>query len=291
MVDDRQAERRLARASFTGIEIPVSISIDGDVATSHRFQAYDGYTALAGLSWSLSLLANYVETGKVRRRGDFDGRGAVFARPLKEGSVAVDLMVSLANSTGTVPTAVIAGLTTAFFYDVLKRTIDRNLGIESQPTTPRLRALVEQKGGEVEALIAANEPALKQAHSIIGYGANIVNINGGPQILGTFDSVSKEYIDQDVLDDSIKIQDVSVASFNANSGHGSAFDFELGRVIPFKMRSDTLAKVKGVLSWGLYEYSRGTKKKITLKFMRVVALDGRVKKYIVLDATRIDEKL
>jgi hypothetical protein len=51
--------------------VPFRLVLTGDTADEHQFQGYDGYMALAGFAWTLSLISNYVETGKVRHRGGF----------------------------------------------------------------------------------------------------------------------------------------------------------------------------------------------------------------------------
>jgi hypothetical protein len=53
--------------------VPFRLVLTGETADEHQFQGYDGYMALAGFAWTLSLVSNYVETGEVRHRGDFPG--------------------------------------------------------------------------------------------------------------------------------------------------------------------------------------------------------------------------
>lgn len=95
---------------------------------------------------------------------------------------------------------------------------------------------------------------------------------------------TKDYVRLNVEDDNRLTKEVSVSAFNANSGYGSVFDGDLGHVVPFSMSRDTLRRYKGVFSWGLDQYVHNTGKKITADFTRILAMDGRAKRYIILSA-------
>jgi len=265
------------------VEIPFRVKIDGGDASRHELPAYDGFMALAGFSLSLSLVTNYVETGKIRRRGDFVGRSSVKALPIEEGSVLTDFIVRMAEPVvlGSVASGAAA---TSFLYDVFKRTIDRNLGNDTTVATDQLAELERTKYGDLEALVAATEPSVRQAHTVIGDGAKVINMFGGTHLVGHFDIETKAYVEGSYTDNTIREKNVSVASFNVNSGYGGVFDEDLGRVVPVKLTKQSLARAKAVLSWGLDQYANGTGNKISLKYFTVLALDKTVKQYIVVDA-------
>lgn len=267
-------------------EVPFEIQLDGGDASHHLLPAYDGYTALAGFSLSLSLITNYVETGTIRRRGEFVGRSAVKAYAISEGSVLSKFKVYLESIGGFAGLNLSPSDATALLHDTVKRTIDRNLGIEPNPQTNSLKYLERTRGGDLEALVAATEPSIRQAHSVIGDGARVMNIFGGSHQIGSFDIGTKQYVEGFYFDNTIRQRDFSVASFNANSGHGGVFDNDLGRVVPFAMKTEVLRKVRPVFSWGLDQYANGTGEKISVKYTTVLALDDTVKKYQVIGATR-----
>lgn len=177
-----------------------------------------------------------------------------------------------------------AAVARRFFYDLYQRTIDRNLGIRSEPNTDELGNLLRRRDGDVEALVAAIEPAVKQAHNVVGEGAQLVNIFGGVPKIGVFDEDTKRYVRSTVTDESRQVKDVSVASFNVNSGYGGVFDEDLGRIVTIKLTKHTLHTAKSVLSWGLDQYANGTGAKVTLKYYTLRALDGTPKQYVVVDA-------
>ncbi|RYF31947.1 MAG: hypothetical protein EOO38_31335, partial [Cytophagaceae bacterium] len=57
------------------------LKLTGGLADRHEMEGYDGFNALASSAFALSLVANYVETGKIRHKGDFKLRHAVHAKP------------------------------------------------------------------------------------------------------------------------------------------------------------------------------------------------------------------
>lgn len=269
------------------VETPFRLKMTGGDADRHMFQAYDGYTALAGFSLTLSLVTNYVETGEIRHRGNFEGRGLVKARPIEEGSVVADFVVKLAKASVLGMVGVSETAASRLLVDLTKRTIDRNLGNQTDAASPELQMLEEGRDtrGDLEALVAATEPSVKQTHNVIGFGAQSLDIYGGTKKLGNYNPSTKAYVSGSYLDKNIREKNVSVASFNVNTGSGGAYDFELKRVIPISVNKDTLSSAKSILTWGIDQYANTTGGLVTLRYQTILALDDTVKKYIVIDAS------
>ncbi|MCS4091370.1 hypothetical protein [Rhizobium sp. BK176] len=268
-------------------QIPFRLHLSGDTADQHQFQGYDGYMALAGFAWALSLISNYADTGKIRQRGDFEGRHAVRAKAPAEGSVIADFIVYLHNNPQAVFGVAAGGLAApAFLYALANRVINRNLGEANAATDQTLAQLLARRSGDIEALVAISEPPIRQAHGVIGNGARKIEISGGFNILNTFDEKTRDYVKLNVEDDNEITKLVSVSAFNANSGYGSVFDGDLGHVVPFSMSRETLKRHKVIFSWGLDQYVQGTGRKIELTFTRILAMDGRPKRYVVLSALK-----
>lgn len=268
-------------------QVPFVLKLTGDTADQHQFQGYDGYMALAGFAWALSLISHYADTGQIRQRGDFDGRHAVRAKAPTEGSVVAEFVVYLQHNPEAVFGIAAGGLTApAFLYALANRVINRNLGEANGETDKALAPLLSRRGGDVEALVAISEPPIRQAHGVIGNGAKKIQISGGFNILNTFNEDTRDYVKLNVEDNNVKKKSVSVSAFNANSGYGSVFDKDLGHVVPFSMSRETLRRHKAVFSWGLDQYVTGTGRTIDLTFTRILSMDGRPKRYIVMSATR-----
>lgn len=264
--------------------VPFRLSLSGDTADRHQFQAYDGYMALAGMARTLSLVTHYAETGKIRQKGDFEGRHAVTATAPRPGSIIVDLAVLLeAVPSQVFGVAAVAGA--PFLYALVNRVLARNLG-EPPSGDAVLAPILEKKAGDLEALVAVSEAAIRQAHTVIGNGATAMQIIGGANVLNTFDEDTKEYVQGTVVDEKVQKSHFSVSAFNANSGYGSVFDASLGRTVPFKMTRATLSGVRTVFSWGLDQYTNRTGLGIVATFTRELALDGRPKRYVMTGAIK-----
>lgn len=269
------------------VQVPFQLVLTGDTADQHQFQGYDGYMALAGFAWTLALVSNYSETGTIRHRGDFLGRDAVRASPISQGSIIADFLVLLQqNPAEVLGLGAIAVSVPAFLHDLVNRVIARNLGEEKPPSTELLKRLIERRDGDIEALVARVEPAIRQTHSIIGKGAKNVKILGGFNVLNNFNQDTADYVKLNVEDNEIMEDEFSVAAFNVNSGYGSVYDSNLGRTVPISMTREVLRKVSHVFTWGLDQYANNTGEKIRMKYTRILTMDSTPKRYVVSSAGR-----
>jgi hypothetical protein len=272
-------------------EVPFRLKLTGDTADRHQFQGYDGYMALAGFAWTLALVTNYAETGKIRLRGEFLGRDAVRATTPARGSIVADFTVWLQQNPAQVLGIGGAGVgASGLLYDLVRRVIGRNLGQDDAPHTKLLTQLLARRGGDIEALVAKVEPAIRQTLAVIGKGAAKMQILGGHNIINTYDEGTRDYVKLNVEDDNRREKDFSVSAFNVNSGYGSVFDNDLGRTIPISMSRDVLRRTNSVFTWGLDQYANKTGGRISMKYTRILAMDGTPKRYVVLAAERLTRR-
>jgi hypothetical protein len=270
--------------------VPFKVRLKGGNADEHRFPGYDGYMAMAGISRILSLTANYVETSKVRQRGDFEGRKLVQGSTPLQGSVLFDLNVFLSSNPQAVFGALAGGLGAGTLLTLLfNRVLNRNLGEKNEVVDRSLENFTRRKGGDIEALVAISEPAIRQAHQVIGNGVSKMEIVGGFRILNTFDKDTKEYVSSSFEDRALQKGYFSVSAFNANSGYGSVFDFDLGRSVPFRMDAEKLRVFKGDFSWGLDQYATNKPGKLEIVFTRILAMDKTPKRYNIIRVARLDD--
>lgn len=270
------------------VNLPIKVILTGQDADNHELPAYDGLSSLAGLSLAATLITHYAATGRIRRRGHFDSRARVRLQSVKPGSVLFGLVIEFVASNPFilgVGGTLVGGVASSALYDLIKLIVKKNIGHSHEPQTQAVAVLSSQRGGDLEALADATEPGLRQAHAIIRNGADRMEIIGKKdQPISIFDGATKDYISQSIVDDEVIVKDVSVAAFNANSGHGRVFDHELGRTVAIYIPEHSQKAFKSVLGWGLNEYAKGTSQTISVKFSRILAWDGRPKKYIILDA-------
>jgi len=270
------------------IIVPYELKLTGGLANRHQFEAYDGYSGLAGFARTLSLVSHYVETGRIRQRGDFEGRHSILSRAPREGSVVADFLVVLQDNPAFLLGPAAAALGSKAIFDTLvKRVFDQNLGDVAEGN--QLPNALESKLGDVETLVAVTEAPIRQTHHVIAAGADKVSVLSGSTVIKKLDQNTRDYVMLDVHDPTISCKDVNVSAFNANSGYGSVFDFELGRNVAFSMKRENLAKFRQIFSWGLDQYTRRTGNKVNICFSTVKWMDGRAKRYNVVDAAKVEK--
>jgi hypothetical protein len=260
-----------------------SLKLRGGMADRHLMEGYDGFTALAGAAWTLSLVTNYVETGKIRHRGDFVGRHAVIAEPMERGSLIANFRVLLqrdAAHTFDLPDASSSSL----LYGLVRRVIHRNTGISSDALNDETEQVIDDHGGDVEALVSATEPSLRRAHDAIGDSAQNVDWIGGFSMMGNLNPESKAYMKDTIAENKLITRDVTVSGFFGNTGRGLIFDPTLGHNISVSMSRDTLSSIGTVFSYGLDQYLNKTGNTIRISFMRMLSSDGRPKHYVIKNA-------
>lgn len=266
--------------------VSFKLRMTGGLTDIHQIEAYDGYTSLAGAAFTLSLITNYVETGEIRHRGNFVGRHAVRALPMQPGSLIADLAVYLQGQPSSIFGAAAGASGAGLLYGLVNRVVSRNIGITPAPLNPETAALLKKKEGDIEALVAISEPSLRQAHEVIGNGADEVEWIGGINTMARLDTGTKHYMRSSIHDKELIVRDVPVSGFYGNTGHGSVFDPSLGRIVPIGMNKATLETYGPIFSWGLDQYTNRTGRKVRIKFTRILAVDGRPKRYVIGSATK-----
>jgi hypothetical protein len=178
-----------------------------------------------------------------------------------------------------------SGLAVNGVYDLGKLVLNRAIGNEPTGIAQEVKALDEARGGDIEALVEATEPALKEAHYGIGTTIQqIVIINGNNTApIVQFDSSSKDYLRSDILKNTV-IRDVSVAALNVNDKTGRVYILDLQKTVPFKISKEASARTLVNLSRGLSGYARKNGATVKIKYQRVEALDGRLKRIVIFDA-------
>jgi|TARA_R100000501_G_C2624504_1_gene117795 hypothetical protein len=270
------------------IIVPYQLRLTGGLADRHRFEAYDGYSGMAGFARTLSLVSNYVETGKIRQRGDFEGRHSIIGTAPREGSVLTDFLIQLDDLPAHILGAGAIKLgSRELFNALLARVFSQNLG--DGYADNRLEDALSSKRGDIETLVAITEAPIRQTHQVISAGVGKVNVVTGSRVIKTLDQSTKDYVNLDVRDDTVICKEVTVSAFNANSGYGSVFDFDLGRNVSFQMTRENLQKYRRVFSWGLDQYASRTPNRVHTCFTTINFMDGRAKRYQIVQASRIEK--
>lgn len=266
-------------------QVPFRLKLTGDLADKHMFEGYDGYTGLAGFARTLTLVAHYAETGAIRQKGDFAGRHAVIASAPMPGSLIADFIVNIANEPAKVFGNTAAQVSAnEIVKKITQRIFAHNLG---EPIDYELLDILGEKSrGNLETLAAVAEAPIRQTHAMIGAGAKRAEIISGANVIETLDQSTKDYVLLDYYDDEVECKNVNIFSFDANSGYGRLFDFELNRSMPFTMVKENVFKFRQVFSWGLDQYTRRTGNLVNVCFSKTMLMDGRAKRYHITHASK-----
>jgi predicted neutral ceramidase superfamily lipid hydrolase len=183
------------------------------------------------------------------------------------------------------------GLATNGIYDLAKLTMTRAIGDEPESISEDVENLNKRRSGDVDALVEAIEPALKKAH--YGVGGTIKEIvieeTTTKRTIVKFDEHSKSYL-QDSIEADDDAQDVAISALNVNDRTGRAYFLDLKRTIPFRVSRDADPKTISVLSAGIDRYANKLPAPIRITFARVEAVDGRLKRIVILKAEDVSDE-
>ena len=272
------------------IILPMTVKYTGELADRHRLPAYAASKSLYGISRSLLLTSTYLVEGKVRqRRYEYNGYNVHLVATRQGSFESLFEVIMSTNMVAQTLTGIAGGVTTASIIGIYKGISKRVIG-KSSPELDALEAKGVLKSGDVGALVEALEPAIIDAHNVVGAGASNITIISGSNNVINYNEASKDYVQTSNLIERPNVKVVSVGSFNVNTDYGRVFDFELNRTIPFTLSKDADPKTVQLLTQSLQNYAyekklgHSEKSKIAIKFLPIEAVDGRVKKIIILQA-------
>ncbi len=215
---------------------------EGDLADQHRLPAYPASQSLYGISRSLIIPVNYLFERKVRRKNFRTEAYRIEIVAQQPGSFETVFEIITDPLFVSATLSVTAGVAGQFLYDFIKAIFKRATGQGSVDSIDELESDGRLDGGDTAAIVDAIEPAMRYAHNTIGEGASHITIISGDHNTINLNSDTKRYVNQSTIDDEIRIKSMSVASFNANTGYGRAFDFEEKGPCPSSCRLVTIWK-------------------------------------------------
>ncbi|RUW96815.1 MAG: hypothetical protein EOS71_03675 [Mesorhizobium sp.] len=273
------------------VEFRYRLKYEGAVADQNVLPAHAGAQSLEGITWSFSLLTNYLVTGEIRHRGALDPRMKVYISPPARGSFITDVTIFLTQPESLFLTSVLGtyAVSTAgnAFNSFVTYAFKRVCGVFDQGDEDMLKALNKFPSGDLEANLDAIEPSMTRAHSVIGDGAERLLITKPRAPVTELNGTTKAYIQTDQKADDPSEHEVGVGALNVNQGSGRVFFQALGKTVPFQVVKEPDAGTYTTLSWSLDQYARGLESTIKIKCIEVYSIDGRIKRFIILSATRI----
>jgi hypothetical protein len=264
-------------------------SFSGEEADKGRVPAYEATLSLQGIARSFVLISNYLSTGKIRKRAPYSDAVIFYLEPPRQGcwEAVFDAIISHPASMigGSLGIAITANLLT----DGIRTVVSRCLGKEKAIEDPKLQELERRRPGDLDALVDAVEPSMLLAHTIINQGASNIFIVRGDNNIVTLDAESNEYVRASIKSPDDEFLDVSVGSLNVNTGNGRVYVHSIGKTVPFSIAREPDPGTYSNLSESLSRYARGRPCDVQIRFRRVIARDGRTKRFIIIGASIVSE--
>jgi hypothetical protein len=285
-------EDRLLGAHMADQE--VSIKFEGDLADQHVLPAYEGSVSIRGVARSIVMIGNYLAEGQIRKKAPFSENIRFYLHPPRSGSFESLISFATNNPELLAISSIVGGVTlnvfSNFLWDGIKYCFNRVVGKDVRPETPQLATLEAKRGGDLEALIDSIESPAREAHSAIGNGARNINLITGSNNIVNLNEGRKRYISTTLRDEQPQTKLVSVGMFNVNTRYGRVFDSEFGKTIPFIVHREAPPRTVGNVSTSLDRYARkAPNKEVVIKYIRESDVDGRAKRYLLLDAWFLDQ--
>lgn len=260
---------------------------DGGVATEGQLPAHNGATSLEGMTWTLTLIGHYAATGKIKSRGELSPEVRIFLIPPRQGSYIQEVWVQLTEPNNLFLTSIlgsyIVGSVSQTLNTLITTSIKQVCGLTVDLLKGEQDALGRLPSGDREALIDKIEPSMRRAHTVIGEGANTLDIRKNKSSLLRLDQDTKAYVNADFLTDET-LMVVSVGAYNANSGNGSAYLPEIGKTVRFYAPKGLDADTYAALSYSLDKYVNGLPSEIQIACVPTVSLDDRYKRLKIVRA-------
>ncbi|ASK90128.1 hypothetical protein [Sphingorhabdus sp. SMR4y] len=259
------------------------LKYDGMDAQEHRLDALSGGESLAGFGHTLTLISHFNATGQIRFRAPYSRDFRCYFVASQKGSLEW-LIQTISNN----PEAVALGFSANGFAALVGYICRRAIG-DPPGEFQDIEHSTEISPGDLDALVEAVEPSLRRAHRVIGRSASDIMLQRevSSEALVRFDERSREYLEHNV-NAGVSTQDVSINSLNVNSRYGRAYFGDLGRTIAFKIDRDASYSTLTALSSALDDYAKRKGLTVNIKFTRIEAPDGRLKRIIIHDADQLD---
>lgn len=272
------------------IELKYRLTYDGGEAERNRLPAHQGATSLEGISWSVSLIANYAITGRIRSRGDLSPKLKVFLLPGRQGSFITDIVVFVTEPNNIFLTSVVGSYVAStvgqMVNSLVVSTVREVCGLAISLSQREEGWLKRLPSGDREALVDKIEPSMKRAHGVIDEGVETIMIQKGYTPLVQLDHLTKAYVNADLAGDETT-KKVSIGALNANTGNGRLYIKDLGKTVPFYVPKDLEQTTYAALSYSLDQYVNNRPSTILVESKEVLALDGRIKRLLIQRAMKL----
>jgi hypothetical protein len=263
------------------------LAFHGGEAERNRLPAHEGSISLEGMTWTISLISHYAATGEIKSRGALSEQARVYLSPSRQGSYLQDLWIELTTPESlfvtTVAGAYVVGTAGQVVNSLIVSSVQGVCGLAGKLLNKEEKILKKLPSGDREALIDRIEPSMKRAHTVIDEGATKLEIRRGYTPLVTLDGRTKAYVNADFLTDETMLV-ASVGAYNANTGNGSVYLPNVGKMVPFFAPKGLDPKTYAALSYSLDRYVNEKPSNIEIACKKTLSLDDRIKRLTIVRA-------
>ena len=276
--------------------IEFKAKFEGGSADEHKVPAYGAIETLYGVSRSILIPSHYLIEGKVRRRSISSEKYQLYMQPPKAGSFEAILQLGFIGGAAALANPVAVNVTANLISETIMSVVKTAVGKKlSKKESQSAGTLIPP--GDLAALAVAVEPGLRRGHNIINNGVLNINFISGTGDQVFLDQSTKEFLNSTQREDKLTVSLMSVGKWDANNKSGSAYDPELGRMIPFSVSKDidrksvaAILKSNANYTLGLFDPDEDGSY-IAIQFERIVDLDDTVKKIEVYKARESIEEI
>lgn len=172
-------------------------------------------------------------------------------------------------------------------YDLLKWALTGSLGIpfvlQYRKSIRRARELERENEDLHEKL----DEALKRAHAPVKYQGLSLQITTGRTVLATYDEMTLQYLETEVLDDETHLINCAISRFNARTSTGRLISSMDSSSVPFFPVEKLPQAQNTLLADNLAQVARGIYTPVGLLVSRITDADGRLKRYRLHRAMRV----
>ncbi|MEQ9039192.1 MAG: hypothetical protein RIE24_12650 [Silicimonas sp.] len=274
------------------------IRFDGGIANKNLLPLYDGTTSIQGIGQSLQIATHAFMTGEIVTRATAL-RGAHFViRPARPGSFIVEVIAVIEAYPAM--SGIVTAIGAPVFYDFIKTAFRRATGdLDAEPETAHLKKIysrrepppLQKPPADLDELAETLEGSLQRAHRPIGGGEGVatIEINTPRQQLIELNANTKDWVNTREEAIGVEVFTGNVTRYNSLSRNGRAYIDQLDRVLPMRPGPDYNSGDLPLLTWSLHGSNAGLPKKLQFRARRVSSANGRVKRLLLVDNTRIPE--
>lgn len=263
----------------------IRVRYEGGDADEGLLPLYDGATSLYGFAQSLCIVTHaYMNYDVVSRATALKG-AKIYISPPKRGSFVVEFLILMEANPAI--TGVAGGLLAAPFYDFVKFTVGKAVGLlDMDPETKIVDQAYKRDEPFFDDLAATLEGSLQRAHRPLGGQERVAYLERPRSKLLELNQNTKDWVETRDTNPISQDYKASVTQFNSITKNGRAFIPAYNRVVPFKPSGAFPEANLRHLTWSLHGSNTNRLHLLNFEAKPVISASGKVKRLVLSNAVR-----